>query len=149
MTSPIEDITLRFDTATVADVMHPRILSCAPHAPAVEVARIMASRHVHAVIVEGIDADPLRADGRVWGVVSDLDLARAAHSGVEQLTAADIAATEVVTVEPSTSLVEAARAMDEHATAHLVVVVDLRPVGVVSTLDVATALARYGRPDGD
>jgi CBS domain-containing protein len=148
MLYPTQDLTLRFETATVADVMHPGVLSCAPNAPAVEVARIMAACHVHAVVVDGIAVDSLHGDRLAWSVVSDLDLARAAYSGVDRLTAAEIAATEVVTVDLGTSLVEAAQAMDEHATAHLFVVVDGRPVGVVSTLDLAGALARGARQSG-
>jgi CBS domain-containing protein len=52
--------------------------------------------------------------------------------------------TEPVVVEPKLSLAEATRLMDEHDTAHLVVVDDGRPVGMVSSLDVAGVLA-WGR----
>jgi CBS domain-containing protein len=46
-----------------------------------------------------------------------------------------------MTIEASTSLVEAAQLMDEHATAHLIVVAGPRPIGMVSTLGLAGALA--------
>jgi CBS-domain-containing membrane protein len=59
-------------------------------------------------------------------------------------TAADAAATEIVTVEPSTPLSDAARLMLEHRSAHLVVISDGHPAGVVSSLDIAGALA-WGR----
>jgi CBS domain-containing protein len=49
-----------------------------------------------------------------------------------------------VTVEPTLALSEAARLMDERGTAHLVVVDDGRPIGVVSSLDVAGVVA-WGR----
>ena len=40
--------------ATVADAMHPGILSCEPDATLPEVAQIMATHHVHCVAVVGI-----------------------------------------------------------------------------------------------
>jgi len=83
-------------------------------------------------------------DQHVWGVVSDLDVLRAARAGADALTAADIAATAAITGEPSLSLDEAARLMLEHGTTHLIVVERGLPVGVVSSLDVAGVLA-WGR----
>jgi CBS domain-containing protein len=133
-----------FEKATVADVMRHGVMGCSPEAPAVEVARMMATHHIHAVVVEGINVDAVHGEQLVWSVVSDLDLIRAAAVGVEGMTAADLAATEPLTVDPSTPLAEAAHMMEEHATAHLIVVADRRPVGMISTLDVAGALA-WGR----
>jgi CBS domain-containing protein len=133
-----------FEKATVADVMHPGVVSCPPDFPASVVARTMAENHIHAVVVEGVRRDAVYGEQLVWGVVSDMDLVRAARAGAEGLTAADIAATEPVTVETSLPLDEAARLMEEHETAHLVVVDRGRPGGVVSSLDVAGVLA-WGR----
>ena len=150
MTTPIQPyqgsyLMPSFDAATVADVMRPGIMSCQPDMPAVSVARMMATHHIHAVVVDGVKLDAVHGEQLVWGVVSDLDLARAAHAGAEGLTAGDLAAAEPVTIEPSASLADAARMMDEHATAHLIVVADDgRPLGVISTLDLAGALA-WGR----
>jgi CBS domain-containing protein len=149
MTTPIQPyqgsyLMPAFENATVADAMRPGVMSCQPDAPAVSVARTMATHHIHAVVVDGIRVDPVNGEHLVWGLVSDLDVARAAHAGVESLTAADLAAGEPVTIESSASLDEAARLMAEHGTAHLVVVENGRPVGVISTLDIAGALA-WGR----
>ena len=138
-------LTPSFDDATVADAMHPGVMTCPPEASAVSVARMMATHHVHAIVVEGIGPDAYPPSRRVWGIVSDLDLTRAAASGnAEDLTAAELAATEPVTIDVTAPLAEAARTMDEHGTAHLIVVDRRRPVGMLSTLDVAGALA-WGR----
>jgi CBS domain-containing protein len=123
----------------VADVMRPGILSCPPETPVREVARIMAVHRVHCVVVGGGSG----SEPPVWDVVSDLDLARAVDSATEDTTAGEIAATEAITLPGTATLDEAARLMAQHDTAH-VVIVDERsgdPVGVVSTLDVALALA--------
>ena len=133
-----------FERATVADVMRPGVMSCAPDAPLLTVAQTMATHHVHSVIVGGITTDAAGGDHLVWGLVSDMDVVRAAESGIDGHTASDAARTEVVTVDPSTSLAEAAKLMDEHDTAHLIVTSGGQPAGVVSSLDIAGALA-WGR----
>jgi CBS domain-containing protein len=73
-----------------------------------------------------------------------MDIVRAAPAGVEGRTAAEAARTELVTVDPATPLTDAARLMEEHRTAHLPVMSGQQPAGVVSSLDIAAALA-WGR----
>jgi CBS domain-containing protein len=78
-----------------------------------------------------------------------MDLASAlAEGGFETATAGDVASVPVVTVSPNATLADAARLMREHATAHLVVTGrgTGAPVGVVSTLDLAAALAGLESP---
>jgi CBS domain-containing protein len=138
-------LTPAFEKATVADAMRAGVMSCPPDAGVELVAQMMATNHIHAVVVDGVRTDPVHGEELVWGVVSDMDLVRAARDvGERPLTAADLAATEPLTVEPSLPLSEAARLMDEHGISHLIVADRQRPVGVVSTLDVAGLLA-WGR----
>jgi CBS domain-containing protein len=133
-----------FENATVADVMHPGVMSCPPDAPLVTVAQTMAMHHVHSVVVAGVGTDGVHGEHLVWGLISDMDLVRAAQVGIEGQIAEDVARHEAVTVEPSTSLATAVRLMDVHGTSHLVVVSNGAPVGVLSSLDIAGALA-WGR----
>ena len=129
------------DHATVADAMHPGILSCEPDAPLSEVARTMATHHVHSVAVIGVShEDP---ECGVWAIINDLDLLRAGMDRAEQRTARGIASEQVISVEPSMPLRDAAELMLAEQTAHVVVVEPgtQRPVGVLSTLDVAGVLA--------
>jgi len=124
--------------AFVADAMRPGVLSCPTETSLREVARIMAVHRIHCVVVGDVRA----ADGE-WSVLSDLDLAGAVESATEDTTAGEIAATDPITLPPTATLDDAARLMAEHEVAHIVIV-DPRsraPVGVVSTLDVALALA--------
>jgi len=121
-------------TGTVGDVMTPGVLTCLPATPLRDVARMMARHRVHAIVVFGAD-DSLHP----WGVVSDLDLVAAIGTPA---TAGTVAASPVVTVTPELTLEHAATLMAENQTSHLLVVADTGlPVGVVSTLDVARALA--------
>jgi CBS domain-containing protein len=137
-------LTPSFEHATVADAMRSGVISCSPDAAATTVAQIMATNHIHSVVVEGIHLDPVRGEQLKWGVVSDMDLLGAARAGIDELTAGEIAMTEPLTVMPSSSLDDAVRLMDEHQTAHAIVVDRGRPVGILSTLDIAGVMA-WGR----
>lgn len=138
-------LTPALEHATVLDAMHAGILTCAPDASLEEVARMMATHHVHAVAVLGIE--PGEQGRLVWGIVSDLDLVRAAQTAEgDAVTAAQVAATEPVTVDVGEPLLAAAQVMQEHDVHHLVVVSgrDPRPIGILSSLDVAGVIA-WGR----
>jgi CBS domain-containing protein len=121
---------------SVADAMHYGIVTCPPSAGLREVAELLSENGVHCAVVA--DSAP---DGPVWGIVSDLDLMRGLGSPV-LLTAGNLAALDIVTVTPGDDLAEAAQLMGEHDVAHLIVIADGRPAGVLSTLDVARAVAR-------
>lgn len=124
-------------------VMHRGVIGCEPQTPLIEVAGLMASSGVHCVVVEGLTRRPGMAEELVWGIVSDLDLMRAAAAGELDSDVGQIAATEIVTIDSDQSVERAIRLMSEHEIAHLVVVGPLsgEPTGVVSTLDVAAFLA--------
>ncbi len=127
------------DSTTVADAMHAGVITCSPLADLRDVAEAMASHGIHCVVA--IDPGPPGADDeRIWGVVSDIDLIRGLGSSV-RLDAGNLAALDVVTVSPLDTLDRAAQLMAEHDVTHLVVVSDDRPVGVLSTLDIARAVA--------
>ena len=126
----------------VRDAMHEGVLSCSADTPLSIVAELMAAHGVHSIVVT--DADNLA----VWGVISDLDLVAAA--GVRELDAqlaGGSAVSPALAIGPDDTLHRAAQMMTEHAAAHLLVVDDGagRPVGVLSTLDVARVLAEHSR----
>ena len=125
---------------TVMETMHPGVVSCPSTTPLRVVARMLATHRIHAVIVfpEHRAAEPSE-----WSVVSDIDIVHSASLGdVESATAGSAAATPVVIVSPGDTLDHAARLMVERKTTHLIVVDprSVRPMGVLSTLDVARAL---------
>ncbi len=129
---------------SVAEAMHRGVLTVPLTAPLATVARMMVQYRVHCVVALGESRDEHQASGRLWGLISDLDLARiAASERIDDRTAGGSAATDVVTVEPSDSVHQAAILMAEHGVSHLIVVdpASDRPVGVISTLDVAAVLA--------
>ena len=132
-----------FRQARVGDVMTEGLISCAPSTPLRAVARLMATHRVHSVFVfdYGHEDDE---NVELWGLVSDLDLVAAAWVDVDAQTAGDSAVTPLVYVSRDDDLRHAAQLMAESGVSHLAVVDPLtqRPVGVVSTLDIARAVAR-------
>jgi CBS domain-containing protein len=131
-----------FSDATVADAMRAGIISCPADAPIRAIAEIMASYHVHAVVVEGVASET----GPGWGIVSDLGLTEAAARGTLEATAGELAAPQAATIGPSDSLTRAAKLMSEQGVSHLIVSTEptARPLGILSTLDLAVVLA-WGR----
>jgi CBS domain-containing protein len=132
----------------VIDVMHPGVIACPFETPLRTVARMMATYRVHAIMVIAHEADEL-PHGSLWGVISDADLIRAARTAdLDTETARSLATTPALTVTSVEPVERAVELMAEHAASHLIVVErhSMRPIGVVSTLDVARALA--GLTDG-
>jgi CBS domain-containing protein len=133
-------------TLTVADVMHAGVVTCSPSAGLREVAGAMAEHGIHCLVAID-EGPPGEDDDRLWGVVSDLDLVRGLRSPMD-LDAGNLADLDIATVAPGDTLATAADAMLQRSVAHLVVVADGRPVGVLSTLDIARALRSAPRRTG-
>jgi CBS domain-containing protein len=130
----------RLEHVRVADAMHAGVVTCAAETPLRDVARIMVEHHIHCVAVPDIQGKGLAA----WAIVSDLAVvAAAAAGGIEGRTAGDITASEALAISDDATVDRATQLMSEHRASHLVVVgaASGRPVGVLSTLDVAGLLA--------
>jgi CBS domain-containing protein len=123
--------------------MHAGIYSCAPETSLGEVARLMGEHRVHAIAV------PEVGHGRPWGnwgIVSDMDLMAAVADGREA-TARQLTRTPSPTISADEVLSAAASMMREHSVAHLIVIdaAGGYPVGIISTLDIASAYGSRGR----
>lgn len=131
-------------SAKVADAMTIGVINCTPETPLSTVARLMAKYRVHAVFVYDY-RDEEGDDLELWGLVSDLDVVAAAWAGTEERTARDSAVAPLVTVGGDDPLEHAAQLMAEHGVSHLVVLDEGRPVGVLSSLDIAQVIADVPR----
>jgi CBS domain-containing protein len=132
------DRTPALEHALVGDVMHPGVVSCPPDTDLVTVARTMASRHIHAVVVSGVERTA-HGEHLSWGLLAGLDLLAAAGTGAD---AGDVCSTELVTIAAGEPLERAVQLMVEHQLTRLVVVPEQAlPIGILSTLDVAGCLA--------
>jgi len=147
MTTKSASQAVSFWEATVRDEMTTGVISCPPETPLRDVARLMATHRVHGVFVFDYGTEDDETP-ELWGLVSDLDLAAAALGDIDRRTAADSAVTPLVTVGSDTPLVRAAQRMAETSSSHLAVVdpSTQRPVGVLSTLDIARRIAAEPAP---
>ena len=127
-----------FGRAKVVDAMRLGVVSCPPDTALREVARMMATYSIHSVVVAAMP------EGAPVGMISAVDVA--AGAATPDAPARSVARTKVLTVNPEHPLERAAQLMAEHDVAHLVVVQPHSgdPVGIVSALDVAGALAWAG-----
>ena len=134
--------TPTFEHATVADAMHHGVMACDPEATVTEVARMMATHHVHCITVVGVSTGE-SGETLSWGVISDRELLAAGLAGENGQSARSLASHHVLTVEPATPLREAGEIMLTTGASHLLVISPdtQHPVGVVSTLDIAGVLA--------
>jgi CBS domain-containing protein len=129
----------------VADAMHWGLVRCAPDASLRAVAALMADENVHCVVV----TEALSSHQPLWGVVSDHDLIAAATvRSLDEQRALGTAIKPAIAIGPYESLARAAQQMTKHGVSHLVVVdaAKDRPLGVISTLDLARALAAAWSP---
>jgi len=129
------------DRVRIGDCIRHGIFECDPRASLVEVAEIMASHRVHALIVS--------ERGRPARIVSDVDLI-AAIAADDTLTAEDVASSEALSASSNSSLREAAQLMSKHGVSHLVArdPASGQPVGVLSTTDILGAYGLAGRSEG-
>jgi CBS domain-containing protein len=100
----------------------------------------MAAQRIHAVYVFD---NATKAAVEQWGLVSDIDLVAATGGDIDDRCAGDSAVTPLVTVRGDDSLARAAQLMNEYNVAHLAVLdpTTERPIGVLSTLDLARVVA--------
>jgi CBS domain-containing protein len=137
-----ENLPVPFEVARVGDAMSRGLISCPPETPIRVVARMMATFGVHAIFVFPREDTEEDAPG-VWAVVSDLDLVAATQLELDSVTAGGTAVTPFLTVGADSPLEEVATLMAQHGIAHVAVTdpESRRPIGVVSTLDLARAVA--------
>ena len=149
LAGPPPALTASLGDLRVRDAMHEGVISCTPETTLRAVARMLATYRVHALVVlPRHEADAGHSSS--WSVISDLDLVRAAEEfDLDMTTAERIAGSPVRCVQPDEPLVNAVLTMTTNALSH-VIVIDRRtgrPLGVVSALDVARALAGYSWAD--
>jgi CBS domain-containing protein len=116
--------------ARVRDAMNNAIVTCSRDAGLSEMGRLMASHHIHSLVVSL--GDPAR-----WALVSDVDIAQAAI-GRRDATAEDLAVT-ATGIPTEATLTRAIEVMREQQTSHLIVTdaESGHPAGMISALDIA------------
>ena len=128
----------------VGDLIHGGVLGCSETESLAEAADRLVRHRIHALVVD------IEAPGGELRVLADTDLLEALASGMdpEQTLVGAVAATEKVTISADEPLAAAAQLMAEHQVTHLLAIEpgSGRPIGVLSSLDVARAVRSRATP---
>jgi CBS domain-containing protein len=149
------------------DIMSTPIISVAPDTSVSEVAALLADQHISGV--------PVLEQGRLVGVVNEIDLLHRHELGTEQLPpvdpwwvrlfradralshyvkshavkASDVMTRAVVSVSEDASLPEIASLFDSRAVRRVCVAREGRVVGIITRADLVRAMAANARPPRD
>lgn len=127
---------------TARAAMHPGVVTCGPDAPLWGVARSMVKHRVHCVAVAGVGDAGAHGHHFGWGLINDMELVLAAHSGGLSAAAATIASAAPPAVNEGDPLERAASLMVSDGARHVVVIGSSGlPSGMISTLDVLRIVA--------
>lgn len=126
----------------VRELMHPGLITCRAETTLGDVASLLTTHHVHALVV----AD---RDGRPLGIITDFDLLAAewlstdaeSLAAMRKMTAGELMTSPVATIESSARASEAARRMVDEVIGRLMVVEGPKPVGVLSVSDLVAHMA--------
>ena len=123
----------------VRDVMHREVISCRVDAPLREVARLLDSERINALVV-------VDEGGDLSGVVSQTDLVKAFDQQWESMVAEDVMTPDVVTIVADIPVRAAVELMVDNQIHRVVItqggLAPRRPVGVLSMTDVVQEMAR-------
>jgi CBS domain-containing protein len=116
--------------ARVSDAMNKALVTCSRDAGLREMGRLMASHHIHSLVISL--GDPAR-----WALVSDVDLAQSAIRRPDA-TAEDLAV-PATGISAEATLSRAIELMRDQGTSHLIVTdpENGQPTGMISALDIA------------
>lgn len=123
----------------VRDVMHRKVISCRVDTPLREVARLLDSEGINALVV-------VDEGGDLSGVVSQTDMVKAFDQQWESMVAEDVMTPDVVTIVADIPVLAAVELMVDNQIHRVVItqggLAPRRPVGVLSMTDVVREMAR-------
>jgi len=128
----------RFHTLTASDLMARRVVTLSPEQSLAEAARVFAEHEVSSVPI-------VDERGICLGMLSAVDFLKPSGRGIVNATSLvdtvrSLMTSAVQSVAPHTPLVQLARMMSVERIHHLPVIERERVVGVVSSLDVVSAV---------
>jgi CBS domain-containing protein len=125
------------------DVMHPGLITCRPDARMREIAEVLVSSHIHALVVTD-------SDGELLGIVADSDLLAGEWLAEDEeslatmraMMAGELMTAPVVTIAAEDSVEDVAAVLGREHLSRLVVTDGDRPVGIVAISDLVAQVAR-------
>jgi CBS domain-containing protein len=131
----------------VRDLLHPGMHTCNAEATLGQVASLLTQYHVHALVVVDRENHP-------QGIISDYDLLAGEWlssdpqglATMRRLTAGEMMSSPIESVESDTPLKSAANILVEKDIHRLMVTENGEPVGIISTSDFVSSIAREEKP---
>lgn len=131
----------------VRDLMRPGLLTCSSEATLGQVASLLTQYHIHALVVVDHENHP-------EGIISDYDLLAGEWLSAEpqglatmrRVTAGELMSSPIETVEAETPIKTAAHILVEKDIHRLLVTEKGIPLGVISTSDFVSSIAREEKP---
>lgn len=123
---------------TVGEFMIKDVVEVTPGTTAKQCAEVMAAEHVSSALVS--------ENNSLLGIVTEKDLARkvvAKGVNANKILVKDIMATDVITVEPDTSLYDAMLTLNKRRVNHLPVIKDNVVVGIITTMEILKIQPAY------
>jgi CBS domain-containing protein len=118
------------------DFMQTDVLTVSPETSILDIHRMFVEEEIHGAPV-------VDDDGIVRGVLSSLDLLRAASEDSDaEVTAADLMTREVVAVSPDLPVAEVAQTMRQQHVHRVLVIENRELLGVLTTFDLLRAFGR-------
>lgn len=118
------------DETPVSEIMSSPVITVTQDTTVAEAAGILADEHVGSLVV---------GDDIIEGIVTETDIVRAVGDGLDlsATTVADIMSDPVVTIRPHEAVRTAGERMGHNAVKKLPVTENGKPVGIVTTTDLA------------
>jgi CBS domain-containing protein len=118
------------EETSVSEIMSSPVITVTQDTTVAEAAGILADEHVGSLVV---------GDDIIEGIVTETDIVRAVGEGLDlsSTTIADIMADPVVTIRPHEAVRSAGERMGHNGVKKLPVTEDGKPVGIVTTTDLA------------
>lgn len=124
------------------DIMTRGVITVSINDKAKRIAKLLSNEDISGVAVIG-------DEGKIVGVISDMDIVKVVGTGTwENMTAESIMTPNIVTVEPTDTVIYAANLMKQKHLHRLLIVsergvgVSQKPVGILSVSDIVREAAR-------
>ena len=122
----------------VGEFMKKDLIQVTPETSVRKVAEVMAKKHVSSVVV--------CTNKKLVGIITEKDLARkivAKGLNADEALAKDIMTTDLLTIEPETSLYDAMLKINKKKVTHLPVVSNGKIVGIITSMDILRTQPSY------
>ena len=125
----------------VSNFMRTNVLSTNSNTPIQEAAKTMYENNVSSLLIED--------DGKITGIVTERDISMARHvfDTASSSTVKEIMTSPVVSIDPDSSILDAAELMDRKQIHKIPVIKDGKVVGIISATDLVMLFSTFEKEE--